>query len=246
MSLTRLVRFAAALLIAAALPACGDDGGSSTPTVDDNGPPQGLRVFYALEQPPVVDLVLFDESDQQLRIDGIQSGRATSHQALQPGVYRMSFFTAGTDTPLNLNVADLSIEADDALTFTVAPDDNGAASPLLLQDAIALPPENQSTVRLVYLAHSPAADIVNAGDATRWADGLEFGQLAPYRSVPLGTYTLEVAEQASGATLLSTQLPLRPAQVSTLFIIGDADPDGDPTTDDSTLEAIHVVDHTFE
>lgn len=226
--------------------ACGDDSSDDAPMTEDGGPPRGLRVFYALDDPATVDLVLFDEADAQIRVDGIRSGQATDHQRLTPGLYRMSFFEAGTTRSLDLNLADVSIEDQDAITITVAPDETGTPARLLLQDEITLPEENQSRVRLVNLALAPDIDITNTADGMRWADGLAFGQLAPYRSVPLGTYMLDVADQATTETLLAFQVPLRPAEVSTVFLIGSLDPNDDGNRDDSTLEAVHVIDHTFE
>ena len=248
----QLCRPSIALLLALTLPlswvaACGDDDTTDPGQNNDtSGPPRGLRVLWTLETPARVDLVLFDEANAQLRVDGIARNQATTHEPLAPGVYRLSFFEAGTSTPLDLNIANIAIEADTTLTLAVATGQNDAPDKSLLPDEIVLPGENQSRVRIVHLGQGPVIDVVDTANSGRLGDGLSFGQLAPYVNVDLGTYALEVREQAAGTSILLFDVPLRPAEVSTIFLVGDADPNDDGVFDDSTLEALHVVDYTFE
>jgi hypothetical protein len=242
------------LLIAMAMvvPACGDDGGKSDtePMVED-GPPVGVRLLHVHDAVPAgIDMVLRDiESSDEIRIDAVGHRKASDWVAVPPGIYRLLFFRNGsTDVLPELAVEAFDVQEGIAKTVILGQSETGDARTIQLVDDIgAVPAENHAQLRFVHMAQSGPIDMYDDDNGSRIVTNIGNSQFQPYAEFPATRYNLTLYEEGlkTNTVATATELPLPPATVSTVVLVGDADPNGDGDTVDSTAELVLLPEYSF-
>ena len=77
-------------------------------------------------------------------------------------------------------------------------------------------------------------------------EGLALGQYTLYVDITGGTYSYELRPEGIPDELHRIDdLPLKPSEVYTIFIVGNGDPNDDGNYSDSTIRHVLVVDQSF-
>lgn len=235
----------------AALVACGDDGGDSGDApVPEDGPPSGIRFLHAHEaNPGALDMVLRDrDTETEYRIDGVSLHKASGWETVPAGIYTALFFRSGTtDVLADLAIDALNVEEGAAKTVVVAQRGDGAPTKSQFVDDINAPSENHAQLRFIHLAQAGPVDIYNDADGTRIVTNIGNGAFQNYQEFPAARYDFTVYDEGLMDVALArgVQLPLPPASVSTVVLVGNADPNGDGDVTDSTAELLLLEDYVF-
>ena len=243
-----LLPIACALLFAA----CGDDGGKTEPgPVDDGGPPSGIRLLHVHDAAPGgIDMVLRDrDTSEELRIDGVGHRKASDWAEIPEGIYTLLFFRSGTTDVLpELAVEAFNVEPNLAKTVIIGQSETGDARTIQLVDDIGdAPAENHAHLRFVHMAQAGPIDMYNDADGSRIVTNIGNSQFQPYAEFPATRYDFTLYEEGlkTNQVAAASQLPLPPASISTVVLVGKADPNGDGDTADSTVELLLLAEYTF-
>jgi hypothetical protein len=155
-----------------------------------------------------------------------------------------------TDVIASLAVENLDVRDGGAKTIVAGQTSTGEPRTTQLIDDIgesSAPGENQGRLRFVHLAQAPPIDLYNDADGARLVTNIQNGAFLAYQQFPSTRYDFTAYSEGLRTEVLATisQLPLPPANLSTVVLVGNADPDGDGDTSDSAAALIHVDDYTY-
>ncbi|NJL44155.1 MAG: DUF4397 domain-containing protein [Nitrosarchaeum sp.] len=155
-----------------------------------------VRVLHASPDAPSVDVLV----DGAPAFQDVEFREFTDYAKLRFGSYNVQVVPAGETAPV---VIDADLQLRPVRFYTVIALDNLAEiEPLVLQDRNFFVREGQSRVRFVHASpDAPAVDIAVAGGPVLFSD-VEFKEFAT-RSVPAGTYDLEVRLAGTDTVVLS-------------------------------------------
>ena len=233
------------------LAGCGEDpgAGSDNPQQDEGG----IRFLHvhAAEPGPLDLLVRSRETEEEYRIDGVDLHEASQWTAVPAGIYTLLLFRSGTSEVISALSADnISIQEDLAKTIIAGQNSTGEPRTTQINDDITetnAPSENHGRLRFIHMAQAGLIDLYEDEQGTRLATAIQNGALEDYQELPSGRYDLTVASDGLRDLVLARgeQVPLPPANVSTIVLVGNADPNGDGDTSDSAASILHIDDFTY-
>ncbi len=231
---------------------CGDDGNTDNDPVDDanndTGAPVGVRLFHGLSSVNGSLTAIFrDDAGNNIEISNIGFEQERTHEDIAPGVYTVLFSPDGGAPIVELTIDSFNVEAGGAKTIFLSESPQGDLRPFVVPDEIEAPGENQTRLRFLHQARSGGIDVYDQADGQRLAQRIEHSQFTTYTEVVGAPYTFDIfAEDTVMDPLGNTgELALLPSNVYTIVIVGQADPNEDGDTSDSTVSAILLNDATF-
>lgn len=183
----------------------------------------GVRVVHASPDTPPVDVYVNTAPGAGApAITNLPFRSATGYVPLPTASYRFRVTPSGATSPVPI---DATASIDGSTDYTIAAigllSGTPAISPLVLVDDNTIDPLN-ARVRFVHASpDAPAVDIFAAGGATPIWDAVTFGNSGGYRTIPGGSYNLEVRLDAGGGLALSIPgVTFDAGKVYTVFAVG--------------------------
>jgi hypothetical protein len=193
---------------------------SGVPAVDARATPSRLRVLHASPDAPAVDVYL--NGFRELR--NVRYKQISNFLNVLPGEHRIQIVPAGKTLAQGPIVIDTKLNVEKGKVYAVAAAGLLAnIKPVVAVDAGEQPRQNRGQVRVWHLSpNAPAVDVVfTQGNAAPLAKGLAFEAVTPYGDVAAGAQ--QVAVQANGATVLTTNLVVPANGTLTMYIMGLVD-----------------------
>jgi hypothetical protein len=193
-----------------------------------------VRVAHFSPDAPNVDVYVDDERV----LSDVAFGAITDYLTIQPGSREIRITAAGDpDTVAFEGTVDFASTAYTVVATGELTEDS--FEPLVLKEGTTRPEEGTTRVRLVHASpDAPAVDVTVGDGETTLFDGVSFGEVTDYVTVPGGMYTLEVRadgnEDAGPVATLDT--PLNNTRVYTVFAGGYLTPDDEPAHTPFRLE----------
>lgn len=187
-----------ALLGLAFIPGAGSAAVPAAPPVDGQATgPAFVRLAHLSPDTPNVDVYLASVSrpDERFVVPGVAYGTVSDYRALPPGAYTVSMRSAGApaDAPPVLTT---TVDTASGAAYTVAGVGYYRQLGLtVLDDDLAMPEPGQARVRVINAAATAPRVDVAADGAGELATGVPFAAGTGYRSVPAGSWTLQVRPQ---------------------------------------------------
>lgn len=202
-------------LFTLALLALGCGSGSNTPAAR-------LRVVHASPNAPAVDVLV----DNNREVSGAPYTTSSAYLNLVPGTRNIKVNAAGTATTvINANLP-LASGTD---TTVIATNRLASIEPLVLTDNNTAPTAGNIKLRLVHAAPGAGnvdiyvtAPDANLATATPNFTNVAFKGVAPYLSVPAGTYRVRITPTGTKTVAIdSGSVALTSGQIRTAVAIGD-------------------------
>ena len=190
---------------------------SGVPVVDARATPSRLRVLHASPDAPAMDVYL--NGFRELR--NVRYKTISNYFDVLPGEHRIQIVPAGKTLAQGPVVIDTALNVEKGKVYAVAAAGLLAnIKPIVAVDAGEQPKQDRGQVRVWHLSpDAPAVDVVfTQGKNAPLAKGLAFEAVTPYSDVAAGAQN--VAVQANGATVLTTNLVVPTNGTLTMYIIG--------------------------
>ncbi|WP_219416989.1 DUF4397 domain-containing protein [Pseudonocardia nigra] len=202
MTLRRLGPALCCLVVALVL---GVPGAAAAATAQ--GGPSFLRLAHLSPDTPNVDVYLtaVDDPARSFTLEGVGYGAVSDYRSLPAGTYTVAMRSAGApaDAPPVIATT-LTTEPGEAYTVagTGLYDELGLT---VLVDDLTMPEPGQARLRVINAAATaPQVDLAVAGGPVI-AEGVGFAESSGYRTVPIGSWTVNVSTPGGGAP---TSLPV--------------------------------------
>jgi hypothetical protein len=190
-----------------ALPASG----ASLEIVDNRAQ---VRVGHLSPDAPAVDILV----NNVVTLSGVPYPVVSSYLTLDAGTYNLKVNAAGTATTV-IN-ADVPFKGSKAYSVFATGFLAGIA-PLVVEDALALPPSGQSKLRVIHASpDAPNVDVLVNGN--RVLANVPFRAASDYLTLPAGTYQVQVRVAGTTTVVLAASLTVEPGKIYSALAIGSA------------------------
>ncbi|WP_106406485.1 DUF4397 domain-containing protein [Paramaledivibacter caminithermalis] len=173
------------------------------------------RIFHASPDAPPVDVYL----NNKPIVSNLSYRSFTEYLPLAPGVYNVKVFPAGTirNPVINTNI---NVPANTILTIA-ATNELEDISLYAIEDTPMSVPQDKVYLRFVHLSpNAPSVD-VRLPDGKNIFEDVEYKEVADYKLIDPGTYTLDIYGAGTDKRVLYVpNINLKPNRFYTVYAIG--------------------------